>query len=389
VSVAAAVVGALPWVLGPVMSLLRWRNSRSLDDVSAETVGGADAPLVSIVIPARDEARNIERCVRSILGTTYPRFETIVVDDHSSDGTGEIVRAIAAAEPRLVVLNAPELPAGWFGKQWACATGAARARGSLVVFTDADTWHSPDLLPRVVNAMRERGADLLSLAGAQEMHGFWERIVQPQLFALLLYRYGGTEHVSNAKRAVDVIANGQFIAVTREAYDRVGGHALVRERVAEDMALAQEFFRAGRRVVLYVATDQFSTHMYAGLRELVAGWGKNIYAGGRTAALGGAIGRAVYPFVLIGVPILGMAPVIALALSLTRALSTSWLIWSSLSAAAAVGFWAALYKFMKQSAWYALLYPLGYSVLAYIALRAVVRGNRVQWKRRAYMADSR
>jgi chlorobactene glucosyltransferase len=388
VSIVEAVIGALPWVLVPVVSLLRWRNSRSLDDVSPEPVDRAGAPLVSIVIPARNEARNIERCVRSILGSAYSNVEAIVVDDHSTDGTGDIIRAIARDTP-LVVLSAPDLPPGWFGKQWACATGAARAKGDIVVFTDADTWHSPDLLPRVVNAMCERDADLFSIAGSQEMRSFWERIVQPQLFALLLYRYGGTEHVSSAKRAVDVIANGQFIAVKRDAYDRVGGHALVRARVAEDMALAQEFFRAGRRVVLYSATEQFSTHMYSGLGELVAGWGKNIYAGGRTAALGGAVGRALYPLILIALPILGIAPVVALVLSLAGILSTSWLAWSSLSVVVSLGFWAALYRFMKQSMWYALLYPLGYALLEYIAMRAVLRGNRVQWKARSYVADSR
>ena len=382
-----AVAGALPWVFGPVVSLWRWRSSRSLDDVSPET-DRRNAPFVSIVIPARNEARNVERCVRSVLATTYPSFEIIVIDDHSTDGTGDIVRSIADGDSRLHIVNAPELPAGWFGKQWACATGASQAKGEIVVFTDADTWHAPDLLSRVVNAMRQRDADLFSLAGTQETHSFWERVVQPQVFALLLLRYGGTEHVTNAKRAVDVIANGQFIAVKRDAYDRVGGHALVRNRVAEDMALAQEFFRAGRRVVLYAATEQFSTHMYSGLREVVVGWGKNIYAGGRDAALGGALGRALYPLVLIGWPVLGLAPVVALILAATGLLSSSWLVWSALAVFVALGFWAAIYRFMKQPVWYALLYPLGYAVLGYIAVRAVVRGNRVEWKQRRYLAQS-
>ncbi|MEO7085975.1 MAG: glycosyltransferase [Gemmatimonadaceae bacterium] len=384
-SLPAAIVGSLPWTLGPVVSLLRWRNSRSLDDVSPDVDRGT-APLVSVIIPARNEARNIERCVRSVLASQYPNFETIVVDDHSTDETGRIVQELAEGDIRLHVLSAPELPAGWFGKQWACASGAARAKGEIIVFTDADTYHAPDLLPRVVNAMREREADLLSVAGTQETKSFWERIVQPHLFAMLLARYGGTESVSNAKRAVDVIANGQFIAVRRDAYDRVGGHAKVRERVAEDMAIAQEFFRAGRRVVLYAATEQFSTHMYSGLREVVAGWSKNIYAGGRDAALGGAAGRALYPLVLIGWPLLGIAPVVALAMAAFGLLSQSWLIWSVVCVAFAIGFWTVLYRFMKQPLWYALLFPLGYLILGYIAVTAVMRGNRVQWKQRRYVA---
>ena len=139
--------------------------------------------------------------------------------------------------------------------------------------------------------MHERRADLLSVAGHQEMHSFWERVIQPQMFALIAIRYGGTEHVSNAKRPEDAIANGQFIAVSRDAYDAIGGHALVRDRVAEDLSMAQEFVRAGRRVVVLLARQQLSTHMYASLREIVGGWRKNIYAGGRHATLGGAVGR--------------------------------------------------------------------------------------------------
>ena len=90
----------------------------------------------------------------------------------------------------------------------------------------------------------------MTIAGHQEMHSFWERIIQPQIFAILSMRYGGTEHVSNAKRAADVIANGQFILVRRDAYDAVGGHAVVRDRVAEDLSLAQEFFRGKRRILM-------------------------------------------------------------------------------------------------------------------------------------------
>jgi glycosyltransferase involved in cell wall biosynthesis len=336
------------------------------------------------VIPARNESRNIERCVRSVLSTRYPSIEVIVVDDHSTDDTATLARAIAAGDSRLRVIGAPPLPPGWFGKQFACATGAEAARGEILVFTDADTQHAPDLLPRVVNAMRDRRADLLSVAGHQEMHTFWERVIQPQLFALIAIRYGGTEHMSNAKRPEDAIANGQFIAVVRAAYDAIGGHALVRDRVAEDMSMAQEFVRAGRRVAVLLARAQFSTRMYASLREIVGGWRKNIYAGGRHATLGGAVGRWLYPAVLIGVPVIGLVPPIVLVLAALGALSTAWLVWSSIAVAAALGFWLAIYTFMNAPVRYAVLYPLGLAMLLYIAVGAVARGRQVEWKERQY-----
>lgn len=379
------ILWSLPWVLPPAVVLLRARHSLSLGDVSDTPPPGA--PRVSVVIPARNESRNIERCARSVLAAAYPAFEVIVVDDHSTDGTGDIAKRIARDDARLRVVDAPPLPEGWFGKQWACATGARESSGELLLFTDADTRHSPDLLPRAVNAMRARGAELLSIAGNQEMHSFWERIIQPQMFALLSIRYGGSEHVSNAKRPVDAIANGQFILVRRDSYEAIGGHAAVRDRVAEDMAMAQTFVAAHRRIALYTATDQLSTHMYASLSELIAGWGKNIYAGGRMAALGGSVGRAAYPFILVAMPLFGLLPPVVLLGWALGMVGSAWLLWATISIIVNVGFWAALYRYMGESVAYALLYPLGLVMLLVIALRGVRRGQRVEWKQRTYLSS--
>jgi len=379
------ILWSLPWVLPPAVVLFRARHSLSLSDVP--DAPPPDAPRVSVVVPARNESRNIERCARSVLAAAYPDFEVVVVDDHSTDGTGDIARRIARDDARLRVVDAPPLPEGWFGKQWACATGARESSGELLLFTDADTRHSPDLLPRAVNAMRARGAELLSVAGNQEMHSFWERIVQPQMFALLSIRYGGSEHVSNAKRPVDAIANGQFILVRRDSYDAIGGHAAVRDRVAEDMAMAQTFVAAHRRIALYAATEQLSTHMYASLSELIAGWGKNIYAGGRMAALGGSLGRAAYPFILVAMPLFGLLPPIVLLGWALGIVGTAWFLWATISIIVNVGFWAALYRYMGESVAYALLYPLGLVMLLVIALGGVRRGQRVEWKQRTYLSS--
>jgi chlorobactene glucosyltransferase len=381
---ASALLWSLPWIVPPIAVILRSLHSRSLDDASANAA--RDAPLVAVVIPARNEARNIERCARSVLATTYPNVEVIVVDDHSADDTGAIARRISADDSRLRVIDAPELPPDWFGKQWACATGARAARGSLLCFTDADTTHAPDLLPRAVNALNARGVDLLTVAGTQQMIGFWEKIVQPQLFALLSIRYGGTEHVSRTTRPADAIANGQFILVRRDTYDAMYGHELVRDLVAEDLAMAQEWVRAGKKIALVVGTDQLSTRMYAGYRELVGGWRKNIYAGGRHAALGGRVGRALYAIVLPALPVLSIAPPIVLLLCAIGLLGGPWLVWSAVVVVASVVYWALLYAWLRQPVWYALLYPLGSAVLFIIAAGAVRRGRRVEWKAREYVA---
>lgn len=375
---------SLPWVIGPLVVLLRARVSRSLDDVSDEVRG--DAPLVSVIIPARNEQRSLERCVRSVLASRYPALEVIVVDDHSTDRTGDIAREVALEDSRVRVLEAPSLPPDWFGKQWACATGARAARGALLLFTDADTWHASDLLPRAVNALQGRRADLLSVGGKQEMHSFWERIIQPQMFVLLLARYGSTEHISNAKRPVDAIANGQFILVRREAYEAMGGHERVRGLVAEDVSLAQEYVRAGRRIAMLAAVHQLSTHMYASLAEVIRGWRKNIYAGGRYAAPGGAVGRMVFPLALLIAPIAGLLPPLALILSAIGLLPAGWLVWSEVATIVAVLFWVVIYRVMGQRIGYALLYPLGLGTLLYIAVGGIARGRNVEWKGRRYVA---
>lgn len=380
-----AALASLPWVVPPAAALLRARHTRSLKDY--DVAAPDPAPLVSVIVPARDERRNIERCVRSVLASRYPRLEVIVVDDHSTDGTGDAARAVAPADPRLHVIQAPDLPAGWFGKQWACAAGAAQANGSLLLFTDADTRHEPELLPRAVSALRARGVDLLSVAPAQEMHGFWERVIQPQMFAMLLIRYGGLEHVSHTRNPGDAIANGQFILFRRESYDAVGGHALVRDRVAEDLGFAQEFVRAGRRIALVEASDYMSTHMYASLGEIIRGWRKNVYAGGRMAALGGRVGRALFPLMLLGAPLLVLFPFVMLVLALAGVLSHTWLLWSAIVVVADLLFWIAVYAGMRGPVRYAPLYPLGALMVLYIAIGAVARGERVEWKERQYRSS--
>lgn len=378
---------ALPWLLFPLLALWRARGSRSLDQVAPGNL--QELPRTSVIVPARNEARNIERCMRSVLSTSHPDMELIVVDDQSHDDTGAIAAIIAAKDPRVRVLPTEKLPSGWMGKQWACAAGAAAATGDILLFADADTMHAPDLLPRAVRAMLDWRADLLSVAGWQELGTFWERLVQPQVFSVLFARYGGTEGVNRTTRAQNKIANGQCLMVRRQEYERIGGHSAVRDRVAEDLALAQAMHRGGGRVMLVLGMDQLRTRMYTTLRELVEGWGKNIYAGGRDAMpVGGAPARLVYPLLLLAAPLIGLVPPLALAaaLVLPALVSVEVLQWAAITNALLLLWWLAVYRFQREPVAYALLWPLGSAVFLYIVVRAIVRGSRVEWKGRAYTA---
>src|SRR5439155_2636996 len=251
------------------------RHSRSLDDES--DTAPENPELVTVIVPARNEAHNIGRCVTSILSTTYSNLEVVVIDDASTDSTADVARNAIGGDTRLrVVRNAP-LPDGWFGKQWACATGAKVARGEILQFTDADTIHAPDLVTRSVNAMKHTAADLFSVAGRQELGGFWEKVVQPQMFTVLSMRYGGTESVTQSTRVSNKIASGQCIFVKRSSYGAIGGHGSVRSSVAEDLLLAQRFFAARKRVVLMLGVEQLSTRMYVSFAEIINGWRKNVF----------------------------------------------------------------------------------------------------------------
>ena len=376
---------ALPWIAAPLVTAWRAADSRSLDEESAEPP--ADPPLVSVIIPARDEAANIERCLRSVLATTWPRLEVIVVDDHSGDATAAIAGGIAATDARARVIGAPDLPTGWFGKPWACKSGARAARGEILCFTDADTVHAPDLLARTVNAMGSRGAAMLTVAGTQEMNSFWETVLQAQMFTMLAMRYGGTETVNRSRHAWDKIANGQFIAITRAAHDAIGGHASVRDRVAEDLMLAQELFRAGHRTALVLGTAQLSTRMYDSFAAIVRGWGKNVFAGGIDALPRNRLLRILFPLGLTAFPVAELLPpLLLLCRLLGAALPAAAVVWLAVTLAGLLLGWATVYVRAGRSPFYALTFPLGAAVLLWIFIGAIARGRRVAWKGRDYVA---
>ena len=381
-----AVLWSLPWIIPLVVTYFRLRHSRSLDDES--DVPPENPPLVSVIVPARNEAHNIARCVTSILSTTYPNLELIVVDDSSTDGTAQIAREVALRDPRARIVTSPPLPEGWFGKQWACATGTKIARGSVLQFTDADTVHGADLVTRSMNAMRRNRAQLFSVAGRQELGGFWEKVIQPQIFTILSMRYGGTESVTKATSVSNKIANGQCIFVTHDSYNAIGGHASARTSVAEDMMLAQKFFAARKRVVLMLGLNQLSTRMYASLGEIISGWRKNVFAGGLDSMPFGKVGHTLFPLFLLMPPLLELLPPLALVLAVFGfATSGTLMLWAAISGGVTLLWWIGVYVTIRESPLYALVYPLGALILLYIFFTAVIRGRRVSWKGRTYISQ--
>ncbi|MFI5244783.1 MAG: glycosyltransferase [Gemmatimonadales bacterium] len=375
-------LAALPWLAVPSVILWRLRRTTRLG-VFPPTLP-TDAPLVSVIVPARNETRNIEPCVRSILAATWPAIEVIVVDDHSSDGTGDIALRISADDPRVRVIGNPDLPDGWIGKQWACHNGQLAAHGTFLLFTDADTRHGPALLARSMNAMRERRADLFSVAGAQVMETFWERLLQPHVFGMLFARFGSTDRTNESRNPLDKIANGQFMLMRREVYGRAGGHAAVRTHVAEDLRFAQEWTRLGYSVHVVEGFDDMSTRMYAGFGEIWRGWGKNIWAAGRDTIQGGRAMRALIRLVAPLVPLWEVVPTLAIVVTLLGFAPVAVGIWGAIAYALCTLFWVVLHVAFRAPAWYAFLNPLASFVLVALFVRAAWRGDKVEWKGREY-----
>src|SRR6266700_67261 len=280
-------------------------------------------PLVSIMVPARNEEACLGTCLQSLVAQTGIAFEIIVVDDDSTDGTAEIARAfsdkraehvlnaspgVAArgytsqvkgasgrvgadalghpdlsakrvgagvhARPSVTVISAPPLPDNWTGKNNAMSTGAKAAKGNWLLFTDADTVHGPGSLARAVAEAEHHEAALLSYSPEQEVRGFWEKTVMPVIFAELAATYPPAK--VNDPASPIAAANGQYLLISREAYDAVGGHTKIAGDLLEDVALARLVKRSGRKIFFRYGADAVRTRMYRSWAQMKKGWTKNL-----------------------------------------------------------------------------------------------------------------
>jgi glycosyltransferase involved in cell wall biosynthesis len=235
-----------------------------------------DGPAVSVIVPARNEEACLGACLDSLLAQTGVDFEIIVVDDQSTDRTCAIAASRLCGpglRPGYVIAASP-LPEGCSGKCNAAQSGADVASGEWLLFTDADTVHLAGSLERSLREAREHQVALLSYSPAQEVHGLMENAVMPVIYAELAATYRSQDVCNPASEVA--AANGQYLLITRAAYDAVGGHAAVSHTLLEDVALAKAIKRKGGKLRFRFGGDAVRTRMYRTWHDLRDGWTKNL-----------------------------------------------------------------------------------------------------------------
>lgn len=241
--------------------------------------------MVSAIIPARNEEASIARAVESV--AAQPEIgEIIVVDDQSTDRTGAILAELASRIPHLKILSTGDvLPPGWSGKNYAVWIGAAAAKGDWLLFTDADTYHLHGSTRRALCDAVDHDAVLVSYSPEQEMGSFWERALIPFVYCRLANKFSFAR-VNDPARP-DAAANGQFLMLLRDVYEKLGGHAAIAGQILEDVALARRVKRSGYGIYFTAPIGTVRTRMYRSFGAMWQGWTKNLYPlmGGKASAV--------------------------------------------------------------------------------------------------------
>jgi glycosyltransferase involved in cell wall biosynthesis len=230
--------------------------------------------MVSVIIPARNEEASIARTVESV--AAQPEIdEIIVVNDQSTDRTVDILSQLGETIAKLRTLSVDRLPPGWVGKNYAVSLGAAAARGEWLLFTDADTYHMPGSTRSALTDALDHNAVLVSYSPEQEAGSFWERALIPIVYSRLATRYPFSR--VNDPELPDAAANGQFLMILREVYEKMGGHAAVANQILEDVSLAARIKGAGYGIYFAAPRATIRTRMYRSFPAMWQGWTKNLY----------------------------------------------------------------------------------------------------------------
>lgn len=350
---------------------------------------GADES-VCVIIPACNEADTIAASLASVLTQDYPRLRAVVIDDRSTDGTGDAARSIADNDPRLRVQTIDTLPPGWLGKSHALWTATRGLDTDWVLFIDADCTLFPGAIRTAIAEARRRNVAILSLWPRHLAGSFWEHVLIPLCAAVMALWFGRSNRAGTRGRGA--FANGQFILIRRDAYERIGGHRAVRRALIEDVPLAEHAASKGLRCWTAGGRDLVGVRMYKDFAGIADGWSR-IFVG--------ALRSRTKLILSIGWLLVGsLLPFLAGPYLLYRLLTTPDVDPLLLASAATclahlLLIYAVSYRFWKLGRCdrrYLLLYPLSVLVVVALLVRATwwLSVKRiVGWRKTYYNLDSR
>jgi len=342
------------------------------------------SPLVSVIIPAKDEEPHIEQAARSILASRYQPIELLLVDDRSQDGTLAIMERLAREDPRIKVVSVKELPEGWTGKTHATFQGAKSASGEILLFTDADAVVSPDALPRSIRFLKANNLDMMSLLPGFTRRGFIEDAVHTHLSFGISFFY--PLHLVNDQGNPAALASGCFIMIRRDVYEEIGTWARLKNEVTEDVALSKLLKAGGRRLRVLRARDMVHTKPFDRLGDVCRFWQRTFY---------GALERSIPKVVrlvtnYVALSVLSALFVVSGIACLTGAARLPVCLLFAVTALvmAAVIIPSAVIIHQERGHWaYGLTMPVGVLIAAWVAVSTLIRilsNEGIRWRGSLY-----